>query len=111
MKTPRSCKPIWIISFDPNLPGKTIKEKALFCTRLPQNTPSAIDPTDQLAIEFLERISSSFKEISEEFIQSTPLNADGQEQAKLIEEKFKSLDLWLKWLKKWQEENPEEKNP
>lgn len=94
MRTPRSCEPLWIIAFDPK--GKTFREQAFFCFPVLEE----VDPIDEkLALEFLERLASSFKEVTEPLLEEAEADETKQAQAKEIRKKFKSIDLWIKWLK------------
>lgn len=102
MKTPKVTEPLWVIEFDHTLEGKTLKEKALFCISI-SNLAKAenFNADEKFALEFLARITDSFKEITEPFLKE----ADAMEkpEADEIREKFKSLDLWIKWLRRWQD--------
>lgn len=114
MKTPRALEPLWVISFDHSLKG-TIKDKAFFCISFPHHPTGNLNETEQFALDFLQQINKSFKQITEQYLEQADLDADQKAQANDIREKFKSFDLWIEWLQKWQDEQnqapPDEENP
>ena len=112
MKTPRALDPLWVISFDHSLKG-TIKDKAFFCISFPHHTKSLnnLNESEQFALDFLSQIKDSFKKIAGQYLERSDLDPIQKETADEIQEKFQSFDLWIEWLKKWQDEqnksNPE----
>lgn len=117
MKTPRALEPIWVISFDHSLKG-TIKDKAFFCISFPHHTQTlagSLNESEQFALDFLSQIGNSFKKIAELYLEQADLDLEQKGQAEDVREKFKSFDLWIEWLQKWQDEQrdsgPSEENP
>lgn len=115
MKTPRALEPLWVISFDHSLKG-TIKDKAFFCISFPHHTnilTGNLNESEQFALDFLNQISDSFKQIAEQYLEQADQDESQKKQADDLREKFKSFDLWIEWLQKWQNEqqdqDPEEK--
>lgn len=109
MKTPKtssSIDPLWVISFDHSLKG-TIKDKAFFCISFPTHAKSLtgnLNDSEQFALDFLNQINNSFKKIAEEYLEQASQDINQKEQVDDIREKFKSFDLWIEWLQKWQDE-------
>ncbi len=113
MKTPRALDPLWVISFDHSLKG-TIKDKAFFCISFPNHPHSGgkLNESEQFALDFLNQISNSFKQIAEEYLEQADQDENQKQQADEIRDKFKSFDLWMEWLQKWQDEQSgDEKKP
>lgn len=108
MRTPRTLEPLWVIAFDHSKEGKTLKEKAFFCISFPNENKAVgtLDPNEQFALDFLERMASSFKEVTEPILHEAEQDESKKAQAEEIRDKFKSIDLWIKWLRKWQDEKP-----
>ena len=115
MKSPKAFDPLWVISFDHSIKG-TIRDKAFFCISFPHQTlPENLTESEQFALDFLSEISKSFKKIAEDYFKQGYLDMNQNEQADEIREKFKSFDLWIQWLQKWQNEQkdsrPDEEKP
>lgn len=108
MIEPKPRAPLWVISFDQSLKGKTEREKAVFCISLPNDKTvmKTLSDDEAFALKFLEAITSSFKEMTEPVLEDVEQDETKKAQAEEIRNKFRSLDLWIKWLRKWQQDNP-----
>lgn len=91
MKTPQTCRPIWIISFNPVSNKETIRERAVFSIPLPQL--SDLSEKERLALSFIEQIGEAFKKMDNSSSQTEP--------------NYKSIEEWIKWLKELNGENPD----
>lgn len=52
-----------------------------------------------LALDFLEKVNNSFKEITESYLSKISQDEHTQKQVKDIRKKFEALDQWLHWLR------------
>lgn len=106
MKTPKVLDPLWVISFDHSLKG-TLKDKAFFCISFPTHAKSLtgnLNESEQFALDFISQINNSFKKIAEDYLEQAGNDINQKEQVEEIRDKFKSFDLWIEWLQKWQDE-------
>lgn len=101
MKTPLANDLLWIIAFDHNIKTDSFKEKALFYVPAPQIS----EENKKLALDFLEKMNDSFKEITEAYLTEAEKDDSKKIQVEEIRDKFKSLDAWIKWLR--QQQKPE----
>jgi len=106
MKTPRSCEPLWVISFDHSLKDKPLKEKAFFCVAFPHHIEE-MDENEKFALDFLEKMSASFKDITEIFLEDSNANETNKAESDEIKSRFKNLEQWIKWLRNMKGDPPE----
>lgn len=108
MNTPSFFKPLWVIIFDHSIKSQTIKDKALFYVPNKKTQSQISLENKRLALDFLEKMNDSFKEITEAFLTEAEKDKNKKPQVNEIREKFKSLDTWIKWLRNWQKPSSED---
>lgn len=102
MKTPLINNPIWIIVFDHSIKTDSLREKAQLMVPAPEFPNQFSEENKRLALDFLEKMNDSFKEITEAYLAEAEKDEEKKPQVEEIREKFKSLDAWIDWLRKWQ---------
>lgn len=108
MKEPLIIDPLWIIVFDHSIKSDSLKDKALLYFPTQQANPQITEENKRLALDFLEKMNDSFKQITEAYLTEAEKDESKKPQVKEIREKFKSLDSWIKWLRNLQKPSSED---
>jgi hypothetical protein len=108
-------KPLWVIHFDRD-EDLSWAQKASLEEPLPEGEilPSSdilSTPENQLiALDFLEKVNHSFREITEAYF-SKVQDEHTKSQVEDIRKKFDALDQWLHWLRNKIHHKPPETKP
>lgn len=101
-------KPLWIITFDPKIPEKPFQERAIFST-FPKPAPINLGSSQQ-ALEFLSKVNTSLKNITEAYLSIAENNEELKPKADEIRERLDVLNQWLQWIRTWLETPPEKED-
>lgn len=105
-------QPLWIITFDPKTPEKSFQERAVFSSFPNQSliqTPSNLD-SGQQALEFLSKVNTSLKNITEAYLAIAESNKELKPKADEIRERLSILNQWLEWLRCFLKPPPEKED-
>lgn len=100
-------KPLWIITFDPKIPEKPFQERAVFSSFSNQpvviKTPPPPTEADKQALEFLSKVNTSLKNITEAYLSIAEKHEELKPKANEIRERLNVLNQWLGWIRSWLE--------
>lgn len=95
--------PLWVIKFEPPLEGIDWQKQAhlqFLGTKKepPKDSLSSLE-SQHLALDFLEKINNSFREMTDAYLKKFENDAKQQSQIKEIRQNFESFDQWLDWIR------------
>lgn len=108
LKTFKS-KPLWIITFDQNKGSNNWLESARMNFTTPSIEELLSSKNNEVALEFLEMMNSSFRQITDNYLKQAEKDENLRGQVEEIRKKFDSLDNWLHMIRKWVESASKEK--
>lgn len=88
-------EPLWVISFD------TSKKEASWLTQAHYRPNLQITENQRLALNVLERLNESFREVTETYLKEVEGDEKTREQVDEIRKNFESFDKWLLWIRAW----------
>lgn len=102
MENPKTNEPLWIIKFQAvDSSEKSYRQRAEFSPKNSSKHLLVSMENQRQALEFLDRINSSFKDITEAYLAIAENDESLRPQAEEMRERLNTLNQWLKWIRSW----------